>query len=161
MNNLENKNKEEIKVADVVPVELEKEESKLITKGSVTIEPEEKELDDLFGADDDDDFVEIEGKLFYELKVPIVFEGEEITELSFDFENLNGSQLKKVLMEVRALIGPKKAGQELVVPSVNIDYQCGVAARACGKKIDLMYKLKARDFTAITTRTSNFLLGAK
>lgn len=161
MNNLEHTSKEEIKVTDVVTVALDKEEPKLITKSSVTTEPEGKVLSEIFDSEEDDEFLEIEGTLFYELKVPIEYEGELIKDLTFDFENLTGGHLKKVLMEVRALIGPKKAGQELVVPSVNLDYQCGVAAKACGRKIDMMYKLKGRDFTAITTRTANFLLGSK
>ncbi len=156
MEKFNKENKEEVKANEVVQFEPEKVENKVQNLEYVNSEND----DDVFGSDEDDEFVEMEGKLVYELKSPITYGGEEIKVLTFDFENMTGGTLKKILMEVRSKLG-KRAGQELVVPEVSKDYQCGVAAKACGLDIDVMYKLKARDYTAITMRVSNFLLGAK
>ncbi len=160
MNNLENEKAEEM-VLEVEKATVE-ETSK---KNAPDVELEEvsekrkESLKKVFQTDDeDDDFVEVDGKFMYELKYPIVESGKTIKELTFDFSSINGYALKSAESEVTKLLGVKKAASALRVRETNKDFLCAVAARSCGEKMDTLYNMSGKDFTAITIKVQDFLL---
>lgn len=98
---------------------------------------------------------ELNGVFTYELKKPVIYNGENITELSFDFERLTGGDSLKIEDELQAL------GKTAVVPALNSEYLIRMAAMACTKKgigADLFPILGIADFTKITSKAKNFLL---
>lgn len=75
-------------------------------------------------------------------------------ELIFDFDRLNGYSLIKC--EKTA----KKMDPSISVLSLSQVYQAQVAAVAACVKIDDIYSLSGKDFTLVTLKVQNFLLGA-
>jgi len=89
------------------------------------------------------------------LRNPITFEGETVSALTLDLENLTGSDLIAAEREVSVA----KTGNFNVVNEMCKDYQAAVAARAAHQPVEMIYQLKARDFAEVTLRVQGFLLG--
>ncbi len=94
----------------------------------------------------------------YVLKKPIHFEGKEIKELNFNFEDLTGKDLRIADTEARAKIGRKQSAQAMTVPEINPIYLCCVAARASNQNVDMFFELKAKDYSAVKLMAQDFLL---
>lgn len=98
---------------------------------------------------------ELNSVFTYELKKPVMYNGENITELSFDFEGLTGGDALKIEDELQAL------GKTAIVPAFDSEYLMRMAVRACTKKgigVDLFPILGITDFNKITSKAKNFLL---
>lgn len=93
----------------------------------------------------------------YVLLRPIVFEENEIKELIIDFESLDGDDL--IAADRAAVV----TFQGSYVPGAfrqgNPIFQACVVARAANVHVDVIRKLKVQDFTELTLRAQNFLLG--
>ncbi|CAM3851499.1 MULTISPECIES: phage tail assembly protein [Paenibacillus] len=90
----------------------------------------------------------------YVLLKPINFEGNEIKSLNLDFESLGGTEL----MNCARLAQQMDPNEVPMVRALSINYQVAVAARAAGVAPELILALKAKDFTQVTQRASNFLI---
>lgn len=86
----------------------------------------------------------------YQLKKPILYDGETITELEFDFDSLSGQDM---------LDAEKEAGSSEFTPmkEFNKSHLAVLAAKACGKPSDMMPLLGLKDFSTITREVQNFL----
>ncbi|WP_110933810.1 phage tail assembly protein [Paenibacillus bouchesdurhonensis] len=93
----------------------------------------------------------------YTLQRPITFEGQEIKELHFDFDKLNGTELL-VCVKVARQIDPEES---LAAPirAFTMSYQIAVAAAAAGVTADHIQALKGADFMQATQLAANFLMG--
>lgn len=87
------------------------------------------------------------------LSKPVMHDGEELTELSFDFDKLTGKDSLAVESELDRL------GITLIVPAFNGQYLSRLAVRACTKKIgvDVLQRISIRDYSRIRTETRGFL----
>jgi len=81
------------------------------------------------------------------------FDGVEYSELDLELDELTGKDLISATKEAKAL------GDQASVVEFSKIYQAVVAAKAAKVPVDLVLQLKARDFTEITLRVQNFLIG--
>ena len=91
----------------------------------------------------------------FKLSKPIMYNGEEITELAFDFEELTG--MDGIATE-RDL---KRRGISIFGHTASdVDYVIGMAARACTKTVgtDIFNNMSITDFNKIRTNAYFFLL---
>lgn len=89
------------------------------------------------------------------LSKPIMYNGEEITELSFDFEKLTGKD------GIETERGLKRSGISVYGhPASDVDYVIGMAARACTRAVgtDIFNNMSITDFNKIRTNSYFFLL---
>lgn len=77
-----------------------------------------------------------------------------MTELNLDFDQLTGEDVIKCENQYAAM-----DGVSIFYKEANKTYQAVVAARAAGVPVELIKALKARDFTRVTLRAQNFLIG--
>jgi hypothetical protein len=91
----------------------------------------------------------------YILKKPINFDGEEIKEINLDFDELSYKDLERAEKEARLRLKKKET---MAIPEMNKKYLACVAAIAGGVKAELIFSLKANDFTQITMLVMNFLM---
>jgi len=97
----------------------------------------------------------MEKEQVYKLKRPITFEEQPVSELSLDFEELTGQDLLLCARQAQAL-----APNELpMIKAMSLPYQVTVAAKAANVPAELIQSLKAADFTQVTQRAQNFLIG--
>lgn len=96
-------------------------------------------------------------KQMYKLARPITFDGKEVTELKLDFDQLSGEDLLLCSQQAQAL-APNEVP---TVKAFSLPYQVTVAARAAGMPAELIKALKAKDFTQVTQRAQNFLIGSE
>ena len=91
------------------------------------------------------------------LLTPIEYEGKTYKEMKFDFSEINGADALNIEAELQA------KGIIVISPSYQSPYLMRVCARACTEKIDidLLTKLKLRDFLALRNRARNFLMSAE
>ncbi len=91
----------------------------------------------------------------FKLRKPIMYNGEELKELSFDFNKLTGEDCIAVESELLSR-GVAVIGN----PASNIQYIIRMAARACTKTvgIDIFRTMSATDFNRIRTTAYFFLL---
>lgn len=87
---------------------------------------------------------------------PINFEGEEITELDFDFEKLDGKDLL-TCVKIARQIDPEES-VTAAIRVFTLSYQIAVAAVAAGVAPELIQALKGADFTKVTQEAANFLI---
>lgn len=81
-------------------------------------------------------------------------EGEEkITTLKLDMDKLTGWDAIRAEKEAR------KGNPAMTVPVLSTVYQVHMAAKAADLPADVIYGLKAVDFTTLTMEVQNFLLG--
>ncbi|MFH5187109.1 phage tail assembly protein [Paenibacillus sp. TAB 01] len=91
----------------------------------------------------------------FKLSRSLVFEGDTVTELDLDLESLTSDDL---LAAERQLTIHNK-GNPTPVLEISKLYLAMVAARAAKVPFELIKSLPARDFSKITIRVQNFLLG--
>lgn len=91
------------------------------------------------------------------LLTPIEYEGKTYKEMKFDFSEINGADALNIEAELQA------KGIIVISPSYQSPYLMRVCARSCTEKIDidLLTKLKLRDFLALRNRARNFLMSAE
>lgn len=95
------------------------------------------------------------GVYTHKFKRPVKYNGQDIEELTFDFNKLSGKDCMAVEEELRMM------NVSLVAPTFNGMYLIRMAARACTEKIgaDIFYLMPAGDFTRIRSRTQSFFMG--
>lgn len=79
--------------------------------------------------------------------------GEELNELDIPLEDLTGADLIDVEQQM------VRAGKVVVVEESSKVYLIRVAARAARIPVEVLEQLSARDFTRVTNRVQNFLMG--
>lgn len=84
---------------------------------------------------------------------PFKFEEKEYKELNLDLESLTGQDLIDAANQARLL------GDNPTVPELSKAFLAVVAAKASNVPVDLILKLPAKDFSAVTLTVQNFLLG--
>ena len=93
------------------------------------------------------------------LRRPVKYDGEEISELHFDFESLTGQDSREVQRELN------RKGISVLVQSVSEDFMRLMAARACtdrlsdGRSIggDIFDYMVVRDVNMVIARLRRFL----
>lgn len=102
-----------------------------------------------------EEFTKTDSVKTFTLSKPIMYNGEEITELAFDFEKLTG---KDGIETERSL---KRSGIPIYGhPASDVNYVIGMAARACTKTVgtDIFDNMSITDFNKIRTSAYFFLL---
>ena len=96
-------------------------------------------------------------KFTYKLITPIEYEGKKYTELKFDFSNISGADSLNIEAELNA------QGIVVISPSYQSPYLIRMCARACSEKIDvdLLTRLKLRDYLALRNKARNFLMSSE
>lgn len=105
----------------------------------------------------DENIKEKDGLTHYNLSRPVTYNGEEFTELDFDFEGLTGADCENIQAELRAL------GVVVLVESMTPEYLTRLAAKACRQKIgaDFFTGAHAKDYIAIKKLVRDFLMAAE
>lgn len=90
----------------------------------------------------------------FELKKPVYNNGEEISEIHFDFEKLTGKDALDIDSELQA------QGKAAIVPAASSEFLVRMAIRAAEEPIDIdfMQRLSIADFNKIVSMTRFFLL---
>jgi len=91
----------------------------------------------------------------YTLRRPITFDGQEYTQINLDFDRLTGEDILNCDRQYAA-----SQGSQLFFRESDKAYQAIVAARAAGVPVELIKSLYAKDFTRVTLRAQNFLIGS-
>lgn len=88
------------------------------------------------------------------LKNPITYNGEEYTELTFDFDALTGADSLAIEDELMSL------GKSAIVPALSSEYLIRFAAKACKEPIgsDIFLSMSVRDYQRVRNAAKNFLL---
>lgn len=91
----------------------------------------------------------------WKLSKPITYNGEEISELRFNFEKITGRDAIEIENELQST-----GKLSLYSPISNIHYLTRVAARACEKPIgaDLFDMASIRDFNILRNHVQIFLI---
>lgn len=93
----------------------------------------------------------------YVLKKPITTaNGENITVIEMNLEDLSAIDLERCEKEARAFLGKNK---HMAVPETNKTYLACVAAKASGLMLGDIRSLGGKDYTQVTLVVQNFLLG--
>lgn len=89
------------------------------------------------------------------LKKPVMYNGKEIREISFDFDKLTGADALNIDSELRSM------GKPVNVAAMDADYLIRMARNACDKAvgIDFFRQISIVDFNKIIGRARFFLLG--
>jgi hypothetical protein len=90
----------------------------------------------------------------YSFAKPFTFEGQEIKEVTLNFDDLEGNDIIACDRQYRA----EQRGGISIAPEMDKAYLAYVVAKAAGVHVDLIRAAKAKDFTALTLRARNFLL---
>ncbi len=95
------------------------------------------------------------GKEPFKLRKPVLNNGEELKELTFDFEKLTGADALEIESELAAL------GKTAAVPAFSSEYLVRMAIRACEQDVDLDFfkRVSIADFNKIQSRMRFFLIG--
>lgn len=90
------------------------------------------------------------------LSNPVLYEGEEIKKLTFNFGKLTGDDAINIEEELRAQNKPIFMNE-----AASTDYLMAVAVRTCERAVDMRFfrKIKIVDFLRIKSRMRLFLLG--
>lgn len=89
--------------------------------------------------------------MILKLSVPLVKDGNQITELSMDMHKLTGRDMIDAEQEARAL------GDNTYHPLNNQKGLAIIAAKATGLVVDDILSLTAPDFLVVTNSVNNFL----
>ncbi|WP_342557346.1 phage tail assembly protein [Lysinibacillus sp. FSL P4-0201] len=93
-----------------------------------------------------------------DLKRPIVFEDETISQINLDFESLTGEDIEKAEAQFNA---ENPQNSMIMVKEMSKPFLAIVASKAAKVNVALIRKLSAPDYAKVTTRCSLFLLGGK
>ncbi len=90
----------------------------------------------------------------HEFRRPFTYEGKTYEELTFDFGKLTGEDGIAIQEELEA------KGKPVIVQTMNANYLCLMAARACTTTIgaDVLMALPLYDFNRIIAKARSFLL---
>ncbi len=88
------------------------------------------------------------------LSKPVQWDGKDLSEISLDLDSLTGNDLVAAEKEFLAL-NPDFVG----VPSLNVEYQLCLAARALKRPVDDIKALPLKDCQRLIGALSDFLLG--
>ncbi len=122
------------------------------TKQDKNLETNEAEIE---AAEIFDDMTDT-GKEPFNLRKPLLNKGEELKELTFDFEKLTGADALEIESELAAL------GKTAAVPAFSSEYLVRMAIRACEQDVDLDFfkRISIADFNKIQSRMRFFLIGS-
>lgn len=93
------------------------------------------------------------------LSRPIIFDGETIEKIKLDFDSLTGGDIEKAELQFNSE-NPQGA-TVVIMKEMSKGFCAIVAAKAAKVNVNLIRSLNARDYTKITARVMNFLLGGK
>jgi len=96
------------------------------------------------------------GKEPFKLRKPVLNNGEELKELTFDFEKLTGADSLEIQAELDAI------GKTAAVPAYSSEYLVRMAIRACEQDVDIGFfkRLSIVDFNKIMMRMRFFLIAS-
>jgi len=86
------------------------------------------------------------------LKKPIMIDGNEKTELSYDLDGLTGSDIQHAVRELA------KKGIVVGASELDLNYHAALFAQASGISFDDMSRLSAKDYDAATRSVRDFFL---
>lgn len=88
------------------------------------------------------------------LKKPVIYNDNEYSVLSFDFDSLTGNDALNIEDELAS------TGKMAIVPAFSGEYLIRMAAKACTEPIgaDLFKMLSISDYNSIRSRARSFLL---
>lgn len=86
------------------------------------------------------------------LSKPVMIDGEEKTEISYDLEGLTGEDCQQATKELQKL--------SIVISTVELDtnYHAALFARAAGIAYTDMQRFSLKDYTKATTKVRDFFL---
>lgn len=88
----------------------------------------------------------------YTFKTPFEFEGKEYKSLTFNLEDLKGSDIAAAKKQFTA------AGNFSALPSADSEFCALILARLTKLPVEFFNDLPAKDYCALTQSVSNFLL---
>ena len=88
----------------------------------------------------------------YKLIKPIKIDGEEITELNYNFDELTGEDLQRAAKDL------SKHGISVNVPELDNNYHAAIFAIAADVSFQDITRLSARDYTKCTSLVRDFFL---
>lgn len=88
----------------------------------------------------------------YVFKTPTVIDGEEVKEINYDFNRINGAAIR----DIRTELG--KRAYVASVPEIDQVYQAGMFAAASGLTLDNVEAFSCRDYMAVADLARDFLL---
>lgn len=95
----------------------------------------------------------------FKLSRPVKFDGQEVTELKLNVDDLSYKELRRAERMAEAMCGKKETLN--LVKVWDDKYLACVAAVAAGVKPELIFEFKAPDFIQLTTYIRNFLLNGE
>ena len=88
----------------------------------------------------------------YVFKKPTKIDGEEVKEINYDFNSLNGTAIR----DIRTELG--KRAYAASVPEIDQVFQAGMFAHASGLTLENVEAFALRDYMAVTELARDFLL---
>lgn len=88
----------------------------------------------------------------YVFKKPTTIDGEEVKEINYDFNVINGAAIR----DIRTELG--KRAYAASVPEIDQVFQAGMFAVACGLTLDNVEAFALRDYFNVTELARDFLL---
>ena len=88
----------------------------------------------------------------FELKKPIKIDGEEKTEISYDFDALTGEDVHRATTELQS------AGVMISTLEFDTNYHAAIFAKAAGISYEDMKRFSAKDYTRASALARNFFL---
>lgn len=88
------------------------------------------------------------------LRQPRVFEGAEVAEIAYDFDELTGEDM----IQAEHMVGVAQTGDVKTLLMASPEYHAAVFARAAKQPIELIKAVGARDFAEISSRVTVFLM---
>ena len=86
------------------------------------------------------------------LKKPVMIDGEEKTEIEYDFEALTGNDIQSATKEL------SKAGIMVTTIELDSNYHAAIFAKAADLMFEDMSRLSARDYAKATSLVRDFFL---
>ncbi len=99
-------------------------------------------------------FKSVDGIKTMKLYRPITIDGQEVAELTLDFNKLTAADLDNIEADMAAASG----GARHPVPALSNAFNLRVAARAAGVNYHELSRLSAKDATKLSLLAQNFLL---
>lgn len=84
---------------------------------------------------------------------PVMFEGQEYAEIDIDIESMTGRDISKIKRQWAG------AGNFSPVPAMDMDFCILAACHAAKLPFEFADALPAREYTGITQKVGNFLMG--
>ncbi|PWM64307.1 MAG: hypothetical protein DBX61_11840 [Clostridiales bacterium] len=100
---------------------------------------------------------EVEKLYIHKFKKPVLYNGETITELAFDFESLTGDDALNIENELASI------GKAAISPAFSGEYLIRMAAKACTTPIgeDFFRKASISDYNRLRSKARSFLLASE